>query len=252
MEGQQLATGKAKKGGGEMKLKWAVILAVFGLLLGSAYSFADQIIVLDPVSSYEFYYNDPALFTIPIGATFFTAVSSQGDYDLYVQGLPASGIRLEIRKVSPFRIEGTLYKMGPIQPGEYNISITARQHSTAATTSATMKLKIVNAAPNASIIFDPLEQIKVLKVNQWYSIAIAVTDLDSPELLLDVTGAANNAIGYAAFKITEVTPGRTGGVLNLKMARPGELKINLCGREHSPEPGRGNTSIAELHFLAVP
>lgn len=134
--------------------------------------------------------------------------------------------------------------------GEYYIAITARDNRSGAQSTANMRLKITPDTPNLPILFDPLTQIKILAVGRWYSIAIGATDEDPEALLLDVTGAAGNALGYAEFKKTEDKAGRIGGTLIMKMDRPGELSVNLCARDKRAGSGySSNKTIAELHFI---
>lgn len=233
-----------------MRVGLMTVLVIGLLFCGALNAYAQQAVVLDPVVSYEIYGGE--LFSIPIGATFKELVGDPNFYDLFVAGLPV-GLEPRINKISPFRISGGLYPTKPIDPGTYFITLTARDHVSGASASATMQLKISPSRNiNNPILFDPLEQIKVLKLNTWYSIAIGVRDSDMEELILSVTGAANNALGYAVYTQTELTPGRVGGVLNLKMARPGELKINLVARDkRQPGVGASNQSVAELHFLVT-
>jgi len=229
-----------------MKLTLKILLAAVVLLLGFSSLYAQQMIALDPVFSYE---SRGEPFSIPIGATFLEPSEAATHYDLFVTGLP-SGIVKVISKVSPFKITGYLRQVAAVPQGVYYITITAMHYPTSTTSSATMKLKI-GSELNAPIIFDPLEQIKVLRINTWYSLALGVTDNDPESLLLSVTGAVNNGLGYVKFVKTEDELGRTGGVLLMYLSRPGELKLNLIARDRRGEMGpyNSNSSLAQLHFL---
>lgn len=235
-----------------MKLSLKIVLFCALLFLGATNLYAQQVVVLDPVTDYEFSTAD-GVFSIPIGATFMERSQSSSQFDLVVTGAP-SFLKVTIQK-KPFRVIGTLITQAQPLPGTYYISITARDTLYGATSSETMKLRIVNGVPNRPIILDPIEQIKVLKIRQWYSLALSANDEDPEPLILTVSGADDNGLGYAAYKQEQQSmPGRVGGVLLMYMERPGELKINVVAKDERSyqNPGESsNKTAAELRFLVV-
>jgi hypothetical protein len=235
-----------------MKFSLKILLLTVLVFLGAADLYAQQVIVLDPVSDYEFSVQD-GLFSIPIGATFMESwQQSSSQYQLAVSGLP-SFLKLTIQK-QQFRINGKLDLKAQPVPGTYNISITARDTLYGATSSATMKLRIVNGVPNRPIILDPIEQIKVLKTGQSYSLSLSATDEDPEYLSLTVTGTGENGLGDVDYIQEPPTPGRAAGMLLMQMARPGELKINVVAKDERSyqNPGESsNKTAAELRFLVV-
>ena len=142
-----------------------LVLVAATLLLGLSYAYADQLVVLDPVSSYEL--NNRGAVTIPIGATFLEPARLSGDQDfqILVNGLPA-GLTFEKDDSTAFRVSGALRQLGQIGDGTYYINITARSNYSRISSSAIMKLKVdsTHQDVNQPIVFDPLEQVKAIKV----------------------------------------------------------------------------------------
>ncbi|UCC95260.1 MAG: hypothetical protein JSW40_00505 [Candidatus Omnitrophota bacterium] len=219
-----------------------VTLLGIGFLLATVTVYAqEQIVVLDPISTYEIEAGEE--FFLPVGANFLLPGDPE-HHKLFVNGAP---IHLEITESSYYRIAGVIADRLP--EGDYYLTIVALDERTGARTQGTMKLRVVGRLSNAPIIFESLEQVKKLQTRKWYSFAIAATDEDPERLILEVIGDVGNALGYARFRQTADFEGRAGGVLNMYLWRPGELKISVNARDTRPADMGHNRAVAELHFI---
>ncbi|MDP1852595.1 MAG: hypothetical protein Q8L26_00075 [Candidatus Omnitrophota bacterium] len=226
-----------------MKTGLKVLLGAMFMLLYVTSLYAQspqQIVALDPLYSYEIGAGDVSF--ISVGANFLYPF---GPYELSVSGFPG---QVNITEKAAYRIAGFI-DTRQLPPGDNYLTVVALDLGSGARAQGTIRIRVMGGGPtNKPVIFDPIEQVKKLRVGVWYSLAIGAVDEDGEPLVLNVTGAAANGLGYAKFTKTEDIAGRIGGVLVLQMAKPGELKIVLSARDkRSPYPS--NNSVADLHFI---
>ncbi|MBI4982566.1 MAG: hypothetical protein HZC15_05480 [Candidatus Omnitrophica bacterium] len=230
-----------------MRIVTMTLLGLIGVMIGVSVCVADPVVVtIDPVSSYQLLEYPREVCLIPLGAT-FSGVGNMEECKLIVENLPASfSINNEV--VSRNRIAISLLGRAVSRSsGDYYVRIIAVHFPTNTRSIATMKIKVVSGdSVNAPIIFDPLEQVKNIQVGTWYSMAISATDLNNDKFAVGVEGATGNALGYANF--TQSSNGRPGGVLWLKMNRPGILKL-MVKINDLRESAIRNTAVAELQYV---
>ena len=227
-----------------MKKGLGILLLILGVMLCASNVYAAQAIVLDPLVSREVVAGQQQY--ISVGATFKDPGNSTQRV-MSVTGIEPSDFH--VTESSCKRIAGVI-SASHLLVGDNYLTVTVSDYESGLTAQGTFKVTVIpGGACNKPIIFDSMEQIKVLSRNTWYSLVIGATDVDPEQVILDVTGAASNPLGYASFTQTTNTAGRVGGVLNLYMQNPGQLNITLSARDNRPPSGTRNNSVANLKFV---
>ncbi len=235
-----------------MRRAIALIILVLGVAAGTNVYAAEQLIVLDPINSIEVRTDERVQFTV--GASFLLPHDPMNRF-ISVEGLPSGFTFLSSPRATDRRVSVTIVKTAISAVGTYQVKIQALDKFYNVSSIATMQISVISSGiPNQALSFDSLEQVKAVRLNQYYSFPVAVSDADMEELQLIVTGGDGNALGYVSFKETSRSGGRVGGVISLYLYRTGQMKINLFARDRGGRDGVGmlNTATADLVIQGIP